>query len=213
MRDFRDSKAMARALRRGLETQNIKITHSQSLELMAQAFGCENWNVLAAKIEASRPRGQTAQDLHCSFCSKSQQVVEALIAGPDVAICNECVRLCDDIVDDQTMMTRLAEATSTEAVLDVSDRETLARFLVRAKERLEREEGLLRAFDHPQTLPSYHRAVGDAERERRRARLRKTVLQLRSSIELVEAALRTRPWALRFRNPRGGPRWPSSSPP
>ena len=36
--------------------------------------------------------------LHCSFCGKSQHQVEKLIAGPWIFICNECVRLCDDIV-------------------------------------------------------------------------------------------------------------------
>jgi ATP-dependent Clp protease ATP-binding subunit ClpX len=37
--------------------------------------------------------------LHCSFCGKSQHQVEKLIAGPWVFVCNECVRLCDKILD------------------------------------------------------------------------------------------------------------------
>ena len=37
-------------------------------------------------------------DLCCSFCGKSQDEVERLIAGPDVFICNECVALCDEII-------------------------------------------------------------------------------------------------------------------
>ena len=36
--------------------------------------------------------------LFCSFCGKSQQEVEKLVAGPSVFICNECVDLCNDIV-------------------------------------------------------------------------------------------------------------------
>lgn len=36
--------------------------------------------------------------LHCSFCGKSQVEVKKLIAGPTVYICNECVKLCDDII-------------------------------------------------------------------------------------------------------------------
>jgi ATP-dependent Clp protease ATP-binding subunit ClpX len=36
--------------------------------------------------------------MHCSFCGKSQHQVEKLIAGPFIFICNECVRLCGDIV-------------------------------------------------------------------------------------------------------------------
>ena len=38
----------------------------------------------------------------CSFCGKHQQRVKRLIAGPGgVAICNECVALCQDIVSDE----------------------------------------------------------------------------------------------------------------
>lgn len=32
---------------------------------------------------------------HCSFCGKSSKVVEKLVAGPNVYICNECVKLCN----------------------------------------------------------------------------------------------------------------------
>lgn len=35
---------------------------------------------------------------HCSFCGKSQKEVRALIAGPTVFICNECIDLCKEIV-------------------------------------------------------------------------------------------------------------------
>ena len=36
--------------------------------------------------------------LHCSFCGKIDDEVAALIAGPDVHICNECIALCNDIL-------------------------------------------------------------------------------------------------------------------
>ena len=54
MRDFRDAKDMAESLRKALAKQNTAVTHSQSLELIARAFGLDNWNVLAAAIEAAR---------------------------------------------------------------------------------------------------------------------------------------------------------------
>lgn len=38
--------------------------------------------------------------LSCSFCGKSQDQVKRLIAGPGVYICDECVRLCCDIMDE-----------------------------------------------------------------------------------------------------------------
>src|SRR5262249_13900546 len=50
MRDFRDAKAMARTLRAALAAKGLKITISQSLELVAQAFGVADWNTLAAAI-------------------------------------------------------------------------------------------------------------------------------------------------------------------
>ncbi|WP_291327449.1 ATP-dependent Clp protease ATP-binding subunit ClpX [Desulfovibrio sp. UCD-KL4C] len=46
----------------------------------------------------SNDKKGSGQDLHCSFCSKSQDEVQRLIAGPDVYICDECVQLCNDIM-------------------------------------------------------------------------------------------------------------------
>ena len=39
--------------------------------------------------------------LYCSFCGKSQHEVKKLIAGPSVFICDECIELCTDIVQDE----------------------------------------------------------------------------------------------------------------
>ena len=39
--------------------------------------------------------------LRCSFCGKTQNEVDKLIAGEGVYICNECVRLCTDIIDEE----------------------------------------------------------------------------------------------------------------
>ncbi|MBL4588802.1 MAG: ATP-dependent Clp protease ATP-binding subunit ClpX [Alphaproteobacteria bacterium] len=39
--------------------------------------------------------------LYCSFCGKSQHEVRKLIAGPNVFICNECVELCMDIIQEE----------------------------------------------------------------------------------------------------------------
>jgi ATP-dependent Clp protease ATP-binding subunit ClpX len=38
--------------------------------------------------------------LHCNFCGKSQKEVKKLIAGPGVYICDECIELCNDIIDE-----------------------------------------------------------------------------------------------------------------
>ena len=42
--------------------------------------------------------GGKGSTLHCSFCRKSQHIVQRLVAGPQVFICDECVELCMVIV-------------------------------------------------------------------------------------------------------------------
>ncbi|HET6494003.1 MAG TPA: ClpX C4-type zinc finger protein, partial [Thermoleophilia bacterium] len=39
--------------------------------------------------------------LLCSFCGKSQRQVKKLIAGPGVYICDECIDLCNEIIDEE----------------------------------------------------------------------------------------------------------------
>ncbi|MCB8820337.1 glyoxalase superfamily protein [Microvirga rosea] len=53
MRTFHDAKVMATALRTALKDRQCPITHSEALEIVAKQFGLENWNVLAARIDAS----------------------------------------------------------------------------------------------------------------------------------------------------------------
>jgi len=45
--------------------------------------------------------GETGELLKCSFCGKSQKQVQQLIAGPGVYICDECVELCNEIIDER----------------------------------------------------------------------------------------------------------------
>ena len=41
------------------------------------------------------------EQLLCSFCGKSQRQVKKLIAGPGVYICDECVALCVEILEEE----------------------------------------------------------------------------------------------------------------
>jgi len=41
--------------------------------------------------------------LKCSFCCKSQDQVRKLIAGPGVYICDECIDLCNEILDEELL--------------------------------------------------------------------------------------------------------------
>ncbi len=56
--------------------------------------------------------GESADLFKCSFCGKSQKQVQQLIAGPGVYICDECVELCNEIIEE-----RMAEA-GTSPVAD-----------------------------------------------------------------------------------------------
>ena len=56
--------------------------------------------------------GETADLLKCSFCGKSQKQVKKLIAGPGVYICDECIDLCNEIIDEE--LSEIVEGESTE---------------------------------------------------------------------------------------------------
>lgn len=126
MRDFRDAKAMAHSLRDALKINAIQTTHSESLELIAKAFGYDNWNILSAKIDAAQsrpapagsPQTLTPQEklLYCSFCGKNQHEVQKLVAGPAVYICDECVDLCVDFVDEHLLGLVKGDETSARAM-------------------------------------------------------------------------------------------------
>ena len=60
MRDFRDAKVMARAMRETLAARGTEISHSEALEIVARQFGVETWNILCAKIEAKPPQNAIA---------------------------------------------------------------------------------------------------------------------------------------------------------
>ena len=42
---------------------------------------------------------ETNKTVTCSFCGKSQDQVKKIVAGPGVYICNECIDLCEQIMD------------------------------------------------------------------------------------------------------------------
>src|SRR5512138_2675169 len=48
----------------------------------------------------ARPTDSNEQ-LLCSFCGKSQRQVKKLIAGPGVYICDECIDLCNEIIEEE----------------------------------------------------------------------------------------------------------------
>jgi len=67
---------------------------------------------------------ETNEQLLCSFCGKSQRQVKKLIAGPGVYICDECIDLCNEIIDEELTPTpvfdveNLPKPTEIHSVLD-----------------------------------------------------------------------------------------------
>ncbi len=60
----------------------------------------------------------------CSFCGKTQSQVRRLIAGPGAYICNECVDLCNEIIDDDTQINNeeeKAELPKPQEIKDILD--------------------------------------------------------------------------------------------
>lgn len=46
-------------------------------------------------------QNKQTEDISCSFCGKSQDEVKRIVAGPGVFICNECVDLCQEIMEEE----------------------------------------------------------------------------------------------------------------
>ena len=45
--------------------------------------------------------GDDKGQLKCSFCGKMQEQVKKLVAGPGVYICDECIELCNEIIEEE----------------------------------------------------------------------------------------------------------------
>ena len=65
------------------------------------------------------------ETLKCSFCGKSQKQVIKLIAGPGVYICDECIDLCVEIVEEE----RIEEVSESSDIGKVPKPEEIFAFL------------------------------------------------------------------------------------
>ena len=65
---------------------------------LTELLGPESSSVRKPDIRPASPRSQSL--LHCSFCDEPQDRVAKLIAGPGAYICDRCVALCQEILDE-----------------------------------------------------------------------------------------------------------------
>ena len=45
-------------------------------------------------------KNDQSKNIKCSFCGKTQDIAERIIAGPGVYICDECIKVCNNILED-----------------------------------------------------------------------------------------------------------------
>ena len=97
MTQHTNAKAMAKYLRAALADQNISLSHSSSLEIIAKQLGFADWNTLSAKLPSNgeikvlvnevdaKPISQKTEVVEpwsaCSFCGKSRREVRSLVGG------------------------------------------------------------------------------------------------------------------------------------
>ena len=61
----------------------------------------------------------TGEQLLCSFCGKTQRQVRKLIAGPGVYICDECIDLCTEIIEEELKAPTSLEGRSLPAPQEI----------------------------------------------------------------------------------------------
>src|SRR5688500_20313817 len=66
----------------------------------------------------ARPTDSNEQ-LLCSFCGKSQRQVKELIARPGVYICDECIDLCNEIIDEELTTPTQLDLDNLPRALDI----------------------------------------------------------------------------------------------
>ena len=96
--------------------------------------------------------------LKCSFCGKGQEEVKKLIAGPTVYICNECIELCNEIIEDE-----LAVETSTEALPKLPKPKEIHTFLNDYVIGQEKAKRILSVAVHNHYKRIYNPGVSDVE--------------------------------------------------
>jgi len=97
--------------------------------------------------------------IHCSFCGKSQDEVDKIIAGPGVYICNECVALCQEIIDEETNQERQESYTMVEPPKPTEIRAILDDYVIgqdQAKKTLS-----VAVYNHYKRIASNHQASDD----------------------------------------------------
>src|SRR3990167_2433288 len=74
--------------------------------------------------------GSKDRTFYCSFCGKSQHEVKKLIAGPSVYVCNECIVLCNEIINEESRDAAAASSVLTKLPAPMEIRKTLDEYVI-----------------------------------------------------------------------------------
>ena len=90
-------------------------------------------------------RSGKSSPLRCSFCGKSQDRVRKLVAGPGVFICDQCIHLCNEVLESDAQTRRLSIGPDTEVAEVLLDELRInATGLRQSEDQLQRAVNLLR---------------------------------------------------------------------
>ncbi|WP_020587295.1 ATP-dependent Clp protease ATP-binding subunit ClpX [Desulfobacter curvatus] len=98
-------------------------------------------------------KDDTNDQFFCSFCGKNQKEVKKLIAGPSVYICNECIKLCGEIIEDEEKELSVEPESAKEFMVPKQIKEQLDSYIIeqdRAKKVLS-----VAVYNHYKRLASH----------------------------------------------------------
>lgn len=104
-------------------------------------------------------KDDTNDQFFCSFCGKNQKEVKKLIAGPSVYICNECIKLCGEIIEDEEKELAVETESAKEFMVPKQIKEQLDSYIIeqdRAKKVL-----AVAVYNHYKRLASHLARSGD----------------------------------------------------
>ncbi len=104
-------------------------------------------------------KDDTSDQFFCSFCGKNQKEVKKLIAGPSVYICNECIKLCGEIIEDEEKELAVEPEGAKEFMVPKQIKEQLDSYIIeqdRAKKVL-----AVAVYNHYKRLASHLTKSGD----------------------------------------------------
>ena len=102
---MRDSNNCVATIALTPSAQAPTLAQNKRLSIRLQSFNIKSTILKLLKVKAVTAGVLTSREsttqLRCSFCGKNAQEIQKLIAGPGIHICNECVGLCNKILNQE----------------------------------------------------------------------------------------------------------------